>query len=893
MENWHNLSADEAFKELSSGPAGLSDAEVKERLLKYGHNELTTKKKTSPVIVFLSQFKSPLIYVLVIAAVISFLVGHYTDAYVVLGILILNAAIGFFQETQAEKSMQALLELASPKTKVKRNNEIVVKPAKELVPGDIILLEAGDRIPADARLIEASNLKINESTLTGESMPVDKNSSVIASDAAIADCFNMAFMGTAVTNGRATALIVKTGMSTEMGKIAGGIQDVKTEATPLQKNVNQLSRYLVFIFLGAVGLLLIVGLLKGMSWMDIFLVAIAAAVAAIPEGLPAVLTVVLSIGMRAMARRNAIVRKLLAVETLGSATVICSDKTGTLTLNQMTVRRLFDGNSFIRVTGEGYEPRGEFLKDNKPLTPDEMTHLTPLLKIGTLCNDSRLTSTNGQSGIIGDPTEGALVVAAGKADIDKARLEKVCPRIDEVPFESENQYMVTLHSESGKQVAYIKGAVEKILNFSKYWLNKSQIVPLQPVDSQKFAAAADEMAREALRVMALAYVELPPGTDRLTRQNFQDGLVFAGLAGMEDPPREEAKAAIKQCKQAGIKVVMITGDNKVTAESIARQLELPPGKSVTGAELARMSDEELSGSIENISVFARIEPLHKLRIVNAFKSRGHVVAMTGDGVNDAPALKAADIGIAMGITGTDVAKEASNMVLADDNFASVVAAVDEGRAIFNRLRNVLFYMLSTNMGELMVLILSVLFMGQSPLVAVQILWVNLATDTAGDIPLGFEPKVGDELKMPPRRPGSGLLYPGSMLRIIAIAVIIGTGTFLIFRWAEPRMNIEAAETMTFCALNTFIWFMAFSARSDEHSVFRIGIFKNKVLVFSIGLVALLQVALVYVPFLQVAFHTAPIGLRDWGIILAAGVSLFLLEEIRKFFFPRLFSWGKW
>jgi Ca2+-transporting ATPase len=724
-------------------------------------------------------------------------------------------------------------------------------------------------------------------------MPVDKHSLEIAGEASLGDRYNMAFMGTVVTSGRATALVVKTGMSTEMGKIAEGLQEVKTEATPLQKNVSQLSRYLVFIFLGAIALLVIIGLLRGIGWMDILLVAIAAAVAAIPEGLPAVLTVVLSIGMRAMARRNAIVRKLLAVETLGSATVICSDKTGTLTLNQMTVRRFFDGNNFIQITGEGYEPRGRFLKDNQPLTPSEMESIILPLKIGVLCNDSQLTSASGQFSVVGDPTEGALVVAAAKAGIDKAQLAKTYPRLDEIPFESEKQYMLTLNRQDGENTAYIKGSAEKILHFSQYWLNMGRIVPLQQADSQKIAAAANAMAQDALRVIALAYLELPSDTGKLNPKLVEQGLVFAGLVGMEDPPREEARAAIQQCRQAGIKVVMITGDNKVTAQSIGRQLELPPGDAVTGAELGQMSDHELTAAIESISVFARIEPLQKLRIVKAFKSRGRVVAMTGDGINDAPALKAADIGIAMGITGTDVAKEASNMVLADDNFASVVAAVAEGRAIFNRLRNVLFYMLSTNIGELIVLILSVLLIGQSPLVAVQILWVNLATDTAGDIPLAFEPKIGDELKKPPRRPGSGLLYPGSLLRIIVIALLIGTASFLIFHWAKPRMILEAAETMTFCALNTFIWIIAFSARSDEHSILKIGLFKNKILALSIALVALLQLAIVYVPFLQVAFHTAPIRLSDWGLIFAVGVGLFALEELRKFFFPRLFSWGKY
>jgi P-type Ca2+ transporter type 2C len=892
MKNWYNLSIEDSLKELAATRSGLYDKEYRERLLKYGRNELAAKKRVPPVLVFLNQFKSPLIYVLALASLISFLVGHLIDGCVVLGILVLNAAIGYFQETQAEKSMRALLNLASPKSKVWRNNELVFRPAAELVPGDIISLETGDKISADVRLIEVSNLKVNESMLTGESMPVEKNATELTGEATIADRSNMAFMGTTVTNGRAIALVVKTGMSTEIGKIAEGIQEVKSEPTPLQKNVNQLSRYLIFIFLGAVILLLIIGLVRGLAWMDMFLVAIAAAVAAIPEGLPAVLTVVLSIGMKAMARRNAIIRKLLAVETLGSATVICSDKTGTLTLNQMTVLRIYDGSNLIQITGEGYKPEGQFIKDKQPLNLQEMARLENILKIGALCNDSHLTSSNAKYAIIGDPTEGALVVAAGKANLNKETLDKEYPRIDEIPFESEKQYMVTLNRVNGTGLVCMKGAVEKVLRYCKFSLVDGQKTNLSTADSQRILNAANLMAGEALRVIALAYSDLPCSTSELNPGILEEGLTFAGLAGMEDPPREEAKNAILQCQQAGIKVVMITGDNKITAESIARQLELPQGLSITGSELEKMSEPDLTAVIENVSVFARIEPLHKLKIVNAFKRKGHVVAMTGDGVNDAPALKSADIGIAMGITGTDVAKEASNMVLADDNFASVVAAIDEGRTIFNRLRNVLFYMLSTNIGELIVLILCVLFMGQSPLVAVQILWVNLATDTAGDIPLGFEPKVGDELQKPPRKSNTGLIYPGLILRIAFVALMIGFGVFLIFRWAEPRMSIDAAETMTFCSLNVFIWFMAFSARSDEYPVFKLGLFKNRILVFSILAVAVLQLAMVYLPFMQVAFHTAPIGLREWGIVLAAGLGLFMVEEIRKYAFPRLFSWGK-
>lgn len=893
MDNWHSLGADEALKRLGSSASGLTETEAKNRLSHYGPNELSRRKKATPILVFLRQFLSPLIYVLLVAGIVSLLVGHMVDAAVVFGVLVINAVIGFLQETQAEKSMEALMRMAAPKAKVKRDGAVRLLPAREVVPGDILSLEAGDKIPADTRLLETSNLTIDESMLTGESMPADKHTSPVAEDSPVADRDDMVHMGTVIASGRAIGLAVRTGMSTEMGKIASSIQEVKPEETPLQKNISRLSRYLVFLFLGVTAILMIVGVLKGLGLLDMFLLAVAAAVAAIPEGLPAVLTVVLSIGMRAMARRNAIVRKLLAVETLGATTVICSDKTGTLTLNQMTVRRLYTHGNMIEVTGEGYEPKGEFRREGKPLTLEKGGSTTLLLQIVALCNDARLTRDKGRAGIIGDPTEGALTVAAAKAGIHKEQLEQSYPRLDEVPFESEKQYMATLHAQNGSRVVYVKGAAERLLPFSQYFLKDGRVVPLQAADSETFMSAATAMAREALRVIAMAYVELPPKTDKLIESTIKDGLVFVGLAGMEDPPREEAREAVKLCKQAGVKVIMVTGDNKVTAESVARQLDLAQGRAVAGKELGKMSDEELSREIEQISVFARIEPLHKLRIVKSLKRLGHVVAMTGDGVNDAPALKAADIGIAMGISGTDVAKEASNMVLADDNFASVVAAIEEGRAIFSRLRNVLFYSLNTNLSELMVLILSILFIGTSPLLAVQILWINLVTDTAGDIPLGLEPKSGDELKRPPRRSGVGLVYPGLFLRIICMATLIGLGSFLIFRWAESRMSLDAARTLTFCSVAAFEWFIAFSARSDERSVFQLGLFRNRALVLSIAAAALLQLAVVYVPSLQVAFHTVPIGITDWAVVVMAGGGLFLAEEVRKLLFPKLFSWGKW
>ncbi len=892
-EQWHNLSPDETLRALNSKRSGLSETEAKTRLLQYGPNELKAKKKIPLIVVFLRQFLSPLIYVLLAAVIVSVVVGHFIDAAVVAGVLLLNAAIGLIQETRAESAMEALKKMAAPRARIRRDGSIEQIPAREIVPGDILLLETGDKVPADARLIEISNFKVNESALTGESMPVDKHTKALGEVVPLADRKNLAYMGTIVTYGKATAMAVATGMSTEIGKIAAAIQEIKPERTPLQKSISKLSRYIIVIFLGILVLLVVVGILSGLGWLEIFLLAVAAAVSAIPEGLPAVVTVVLSVGMRVMANRNAIIRKLVAVETLGSAAIICSDKTGTLTLNEMTVQRLYVDGQWIEVTGEGYEPWGEIIPDGHEVSPGSEKTLSLHLRIGALCNDALLTCEREFCGIYGEPNEGALVVVAAKAGLDKEKLAKAFPRSDEIPSQSEKQYMATLHPRDGGRVVYVKGSVERLLAMSKYHLKGNGVVLLGEDDAQAILEANTAMAREAMRVIATAYLDLPSEFEELGEEDIRGNLVFVGLAGMADPPREEAKEAVGLCAQAGIKVVMITGDNKVTAESIARQLDMPTCRAITGAELQELSDEELSQQVDTISIFARIEPLHKLRIVNAFKSHGHVVAMTGDGVNDAPALKAAGIGIAMGITGTDVAREASDMVLADDNFASVIAAVEEGRAIFNRLRNVIFFLLSTNLGELLALILAISFVGQAPLLAIQIIWVNLVTDTAAAIPLGLEPKFGDELKQSPRHPKVGLIYPGLLLRIGFMAILMGVGITLIFNWAQARVSLEEARTIAFCSLVTFEWFRAFNARSDEYTIFRLGVFRNRWLIISILAAIVLQLAVIYLPFFQVAFSTVPLAIDKWGIAVMAGGSLFIIEETRKFRFPRLFSLGKW
>jgi Ca2+-transporting ATPase len=557
------------------------------------------------------------------------------------------------------------------------------------------------------------------------------------------------------------------------------------------------------------------------------------------------------------------------------------------------VRKIYTGGRTLELTGEGYEPKGEFRSNGRAVDPREDLSLELLLRIAALCNDAMLSTQEECCSIFGDPTEGALVVAAAKAGVLKENLEKTLPRLDEIPFQSEKQYMATLHPLNGKRVAYVKGAPERLLSMSGHILRDSEIVPLQESDMQHIQKEVLAMAGEAMRVMAFACMELPTEVLELEDVDLRGNLVFVGLTGMDDPPREEAIKAVSLCRQAGIKVVMITGDNKTTAESVGRQLGLPQGKAMVGAELQGISDDELARQIEDIAVFARVEPLHKLRIVNAFKSRGEVVAMTGDGVNDAPALKAASIGIAMGIKGTDVAKEASDMVLADDNFASIVAAVDEGRAIFNRLRNVIFYLVSTSIGELLALLLSLIFVGLAPLTAVQIIWVNLVTDAAIGVPLGMEPKIGDELQQPPRHPRVGLLYPGLLLRVLFLSGMMSVGVFAVFNWAHGRVSLDEARTMAFCTMVAFEWFRCLNARSDEYTVFKIGLFRNRFLLLAIAIAVLLQIAAVYVPFMQTAFHTVSLGPDQWGIALGAAGSLFVVEELRKVLSPRLFSWGKW
>jgi Ca2+-transporting ATPase len=891
-------SSKEVLREAGVSLNGLTTQEASQRLARSGPNSLKAREEEPWYILLLQQFANPLVYMLVGAASIKAYFKGPVDAAVIVAVLIFMAVIGFVQEMKARKAMLALLNLSAPKAKVRRDNATRLLDASEIVPGDILVLEAGDRVATDARLMETANLKINESTFTGESLPVDKNIHTVEADASIHDQKNMVFMGTTVSHGRALCLVTSTGMETQIGHITTAISNVAKDITPLQRSIERLGHALIWVVLGACVALALAGLLHEMPWTDLLLLAVAAAVSGIPEGLPAAVTVVLSICVSRMASRNIIIRKLAAVETLGSATVICSDKTGTLTLNQMTVRSLWYRNRFVMVTGGGYEPVGEFVHEGTPIQTSDDESLMRLLRICTLCNDAILSETPDGWGILGDPTEGSLLTMAGKAGIQKSELEKVQPRLDEIPFESEKQFMATLHAENGQRTAYVKGSVEKLLSMCSHTEGDSE---LDEGSRQAIMEANAQMADQALRVIAIAAAPYPVELGKLDQTKLRGQLVFLGLVGMIDPPREEAKKAIQECKMAGIRVVMITGDNPRTASAIAAQLDICQSgdQAITGREIESMTDDELLATCRVRCVYARIEPLHKLRIVSAFNRDGHITGMTGDGVNDAAALETANIGIAMGITGTDVAKEASDMVLADDNFASIVAAVEEGRIVFNRLRNVTFFLLMTCFSELTTLFLSVIFYGESPLEPIQILWVNLVTGAMVAFPLGLEPGTGDEMSQPPREPSVGLLYPGMIARLAMTALCMSIPVVWIFHHAPLPEGVdsiaahEVRQTLAFTSIVVFEWFFAYQARSPDKGVFRLGFFRNPWLIAGMFVGLGLQALVVYLPAANSLFNTRPLTFEELGWVFIPAIIAVTLESIRKSFRLEIFNRGQW
>jgi sarco/endoplasmic reticulum calcium-translocating P-type ATPase/golgi membrane calcium-translocating P-type ATPase len=891
QQAWHVLPWLDVAKVLDVHPGkGLSVKEVRRRLQEVGNNVLAVKKGVSPVFLFLGQFKDFMVLVLLAATVVSGLLGEIADAVTILAILIINAILGFVQEFRAERSMESLRSLTAPEARVLREGMEQRIPAADVVPGDIVLLEAGDRIPADVRWIQAVNVQVEESALTGESHPVGKSISPLQEEhTPMADRKNMGYMGTSVVNGRGAGVVVATGMETEMGVIAGMIQSVEEEETPLQRRLAELGKWLVLVSVLVCVAVVVTGILRGEDFYKMFFTGVSLAVAAIPEGLPAIVTVALAVGVQRMVKRQAIIRKLPAVETLGCATVICSDKTGTLTQNEMTVRQIYSDGRRVTVSGQGYDPKGEF----KGADPEkERDPLNAALKIAALCNNSTLTKKGVQVaglfrskgndapwGIEGDPTEGAILVAAAKAGIWREVLEKKQERIGELPFDSDRKRMSVVYQTKQGRRAYVKGAPDKVLQLCQHELTANGVVQLSNSRKQSIMRANDEMARHALRVLAVA--EKPMSNEEPLDEYVEQDLTFVGLLGMIDPPRPSATKAIKVCRQAGIKPVMITGDHRLTAEAVAHELGItrgPGGGVVSGEDLERMSDQELSERVMDISVYARVTPKDKLRIVRALKKRGQVVAMTGDGVNDAPAVKEADIGVAMGITGTDVTKEASSMVLGDDNFATIVAAVEEGRGIYDNIRKFIRYLLSCNLGEVLTMFLATLVGLPLPLLPIQILWVNLVTDGLPAMALGVDGSEPGIMNRPPRVPGESIFARGLAGKIGVRGTMIGLGTLFVFVVGLfMGVSMLGARTMAFSTLVFSQLFHVFDCRSEERGIFEVGLLTNPYLVGAVLVSTIMQLSVIYLPPLQAIFKTAALQSWQWILIfcVAGGPSILI------------------
>lgn len=874
------------------------------RLEKHGLNQLQEKKGRSLPGIFLGQFQSFIVWVLIGAALVSGFLKEWVDAFAIIGIVILNAILGFIQEFRAEKSLSALKKLSSPVSKTIRGGKPVLLPASQLVPGDLIELEAGDLVPADSRLVYLTpNFSAQEASLTGESLPVAKTTFALTEkEVPLAERANTVYLGTSVSSGKGRALVVETGMETELGRIAGMIQQATREPTPLQKKLEQFGKWLVYLCLLLVGLLFLVGLLRGGRVIDLFLTAVSLAVAAIPEGLPAVVTIALALGVQRMVKRNALIRKLPSVETLGCATVICTDKTGTLTKNEMTVKAIYAGGTLFQVAGVGYEPAGEFLIDGKTVNPQGYPALQQNLFCGVLCNAASLVSENGAYRIIGDPTEGAILTAAAKTDIQKEGLEAEMPFLQEIPFDSERKKMTIIRhrlAEGGREgerlAVFVKGAPDILLDDCTHEYVSS---PRGGEDEGEGAILTEArkkqileqnliLANQALRVIAVAYRYLDEVPEEFEADSIEKDLIFAGLIAMMDPPRPEAGEAVSKCRAAGIRTVMITGDHKNTAVAVAKELGFFEEGSLvlTGPELDQLDDREFLEAAPRISVYARVSPEHKLRIVSAWRKKGEVVAMTGDGVNDAPAVKEADIGVAMGISGTDVTKEVSDMVITDDNFASIVAAVEEGRGIYDNIRKFIYFLLSCHSGTIFVMFAASLAGAPAPLLPVQILWLNLVTDGLPALALGVEPIEPGIMARPPRQKNEAVINKQKMLVILGQGALIAFYTLLAFAFIlfGEKGGIVRARTGAFLVLTCSQLFHSFNCRNSRESIFKIGFFSNPKLIAACAVSFLLQVVAVYTPFAGRIFRTQPLSFTDIVIVLLlSSFSLWTVELVKLF-----------
>ena len=891
-KKFYNMTVEEICASLNTGQQeGLPSPEAEKRLREYGPNILKEEKTHGPLAIFLEQFKDFMIWVLTGAAVVSGFLKEWVDALAILAIVILNAILGFIQEYRAEKSLAALKKLSSPMSKVIRNGRRDSVPSSELVPGDLIELESGDNVPADSRVIWlTSNFTVQEASLTGESNPVMKTPLALdEKDIPLADRANMVYAGTSVTSGKARAIITESGMRTELGKIAGMIQGIAQEETPLQKKLEQFGKWIVYLCFVLVGIIFLLGILRGGKVIDMFLTAVSLAVAAIPEGLPAVVTIALALGVQRMVKRHALIRKLPSVETLGCATVICSDKTGTLTKNEMTVQAVFSGSTIFKVTGIGYDPKGEFFTGAAKINPKDHEGLINTLLAGVLCNGAELMKGAEGYKVIGDPTEGALLTAALKAGIKKEEKEKDFTFIEEIPFDPERKKMtIVRRGKDGALSAFVKGAPDILLRDCGSIAENGNERALSEEDRKNILKVNDELAGQAMRVLAIARRKMDKEPDRYEAGIIEKDLAFLGLIAMIDPPREEVREAIKECNTAGIKTVMITGDHKNTAVAIAKGLGFFKEDSIalTGEELDERGEEWLAKEVARVPVYARVSPEHKLRIVRAWRNRNEVVAMTGDGVNDAPAVKEADIGVAMGITGTDVTKEVSDMVITDDNFASIVAAVEEGRGIYDNIKKFIHYLLSCNAGEVMVMFISSLVGLPAPLLPIHILWVNLVTDGLPALALGVDPVDPNIMRRSPRSTNEGVVTKERALLMLIQGGFIAFCSLLAFVLVMFVENegLDRARTAAFVVLACSQLFHSFNCRSMTESLFKIGLLTNKKLIIASTVSFMLQMAVVYTPFLQGIFKTEPLGLFDWFlVIIISSFPLWAMEAAKIVF----------
>ncbi|UCE78959.1 MAG: HAD-IC family P-type ATPase [Nitrospiraceae bacterium] len=877
--NWYQLDIREITDQFGTSDKGLTVDEAKERLARHGPNRLAEEEQISKIKILIHQFTSPLIYILVVAGLVTILLQEYVDSGVIFAVVILNAVIGFIQEFKAEESVRALKKMVVPKARVIRDGKEREINSEELVPGDVVLLSSGAKVPADLRLFHVLELRVEEAMLTGESVPSEKITSIIKEEnLTYGDQKNMAFMGTIVVHGRAKGVVVATGSYTALGKIALEVKDVGSVKAPIQQKIQTFARNIGILVLATSFVVFVVGILLGESAKDMFLTAVAAAVATIPEGLPIVVTITLAIGVARMSRRNAIIRKLHAVETLGSTTVIGSDKTGTLTKNEMTVRLVYDGEHTYEVTGTGYEPAGEILHEKMSLNRDKLTMLQQCFRIGLLCNESDLYEEDGQFKVDGDPTEGALIVAAVKSGLNPEEERKKYSQLATIPFESERGYMANLHKYGDKKFIFVKGSLDRLLDIC------TECMIGEEVEKSNFLRAADAFGREGLRVLAMAYKEVPDSVEEITHRVVETDLIFAGLQGMIDPPREEAIIAIDKCKKAGIRTVMITGDHAVTAQAIARKLGIIDDVApvLTGKELEPMSDTELYRKVKDVSVYARVSPQHKLRIVQHFKEHGDIVAVTGDGVNDAPALKAAHIGITMGRTGTDVAKEASDMVIADDNFASIVNAVEEGRVVFDNIKKVVFFLIPTGIAAVLSIIGALLLGLPIPYVPAQLLWINLVTNGLQDVALAFEPGEKGIIERPLRAPQEGIMSKLLIQRTVLVGSIISLGVIFNYVMAiKSGDTIEQARTVAVTTMVFFQFFQAWNSRSEMQSIFKISPASNMFLFISMITAFFAHLAVLYVPAFQWIFRTAPLSIPEWIKIITVSATIILAVEIDK------------